>query len=900
MAIKNIVPALMPLVNSSFQPVGGGFIYCFTPGGAKTDFVPAYKDSALTIPHKTPIRVSGSGRADVWVSVDCSLRLEDRNGNLIKEVENINPADLGENQGSGLILNGSFETDTDSDGTPDNWSLSSETGSSNAIDSTTQTDGVNSFRFTSVANGGGQLVTSDFFAVNDANDLRVDFDILSTVGTGCRNIVRVEWYDSSQVAISNTDVYDSTTPPTSWTNFGLAATPPVGARFAKIRLIGIDTSTPIAASVYFDRLVIFYPATVSGIFDNITIQNNQIITTNTNGDLELGPNGTGSVNINQATAVDLVDTDNALNVGTDQPDTNPHLALSLNQVQAKATDTTTAALSIQPLGGNVLVGAQSGTGEAQLYGDGDLVLAANGAGLASIHGDSNLDTDVRELQFTHLDGTLRGFIGHPGSDVLEVRNTIHGGNVVLQGEDAGGTLTSLFTGDPDGAATLYHDGNDVAITLADGLAVRAATSPGVGSSQDAQFSLQQADATQIGYLGFNSSANLEIRSLNHGGNVLLSAEDAGGVSRTLLDGDPDAEVKLYNDGNLRFETSQNGVNVLGSTSTGVGTANNSQVRLRDSFSTSLGVIGFQNTLDMRVASHNHGGHVVLIAEDAGGTSQNLVDGNPDGSTDLYYDGSIALLTRDDGVALRGSLNPAIGGTQDSYLLLEDSDGDDIGQVGFISSANLELRSLNHGGAVVLSAEDAGGTLQTLISGDPDTNVQLYDQGNLVVSTLAAADGGLEVDNQLTGAGTERVLTESDALGQQLFKAVKSADESRSTGVLTIDSDLQFSLSSGYYQVIAYLFVSNVSSGTHALGTINFSGIADPAQDLLLLEVGTTITQATLSNITGDTLTEDSVIIYRGLVHLTNTGTLSLNWVGGDGTATLDKGSFLSAIKISDV
>jgi hypothetical protein len=40
----------------------------------------------------------------------------------------------------------------------------------------------------------------------------------------------------------------------------------------------------------------------------------------------------------------------------------------------------------------------------------------------------------------------------------EIRSLVHGANVLLYGEDAGGTNRTLWQGDPDGAATSYYDG----------------------------------------------------------------------------------------------------------------------------------------------------------------------------------------------------------------------------------------------------------------------------------------------------------------------------------------------------------------------------------------------------------------------------------------------------------
>jgi len=292
MALNNIISKRQQILNAQGEPLSGGSVYLYEPG--TTTFITSYQDSGLTTPHTNPVKLSGSGRANIWVSRDCDLRIRDRNGNLVLEELNVNPDALGVGESGGLVPNGSFEEDADANGVPDGWTLVNETGSNNGIDTSESTDGKQSFRFTSTGQGGGSLTVTDFFPVNDADNLRVNVDLRSSV-SNVRNIIRVEWYDSSNVIISSSDAYDSTSNPTSYTTQQLIIAPPSGARFAKLKLIGCDPSVTVAGSTWFDRVSVFYPAVVSGVFDNITIQNNEIITTNTNGDLNLRPNGTGRV-----------------------------------------------------------------------------------------------------------------------------------------------------------------------------------------------------------------------------------------------------------------------------------------------------------------------------------------------------------------------------------------------------------------------------------------------------------------------------------------------------------------------------------------------------------------------------------------------------------------------------
>jgi hypothetical protein len=300
MGLLNIIRPASQVQNSQGRPLAGGNVYLYEPG--TTTFITSYNGSDLVTPLAQPVPLSGSGRANIWITRDVDMFVYDRNGNLVLTELNANPDALGVDQGSGLVPNGSFELDTDANDVPDGWTEVAQSGSSNGIDTTRSTDGANSFRFTSTGVGGGSLTTTDFFPVTDLTDLTVYVDIQGSV-LGPNNRVRVQWYDTSFVLISNSDPYNSTaTAAGVWTSLQLLVTPPALARFAKLALIGIDPSVPFSGSTWFDRVNVFYPAVVSGVFDNITIQNNEIISTNLNGVIEIKPDGTGELRLGRGAA----------------------------------------------------------------------------------------------------------------------------------------------------------------------------------------------------------------------------------------------------------------------------------------------------------------------------------------------------------------------------------------------------------------------------------------------------------------------------------------------------------------------------------------------------------------------------------------------------------------------
>ena len=69
-----------------------------------------------------------------------------------------------------------------------------------------------------------------------------------------------------------------------------------------------------------------------------------------------------------------------------------------------------------------------------------------------------------------------------------------------------------------------------------------------------------------------------------------------------------------------------------------------------------------------------------------------------------------------------------------------------------------------GGVITISQDDSGGGAVTMLTSDGDGQTGFFFDGTEVANTRAAAAGGMFVNNTLTGAGFERVLTASDLGG----------------------------------------------------------------------------------------------------------------------------------------
>jgi len=155
--------------------------------------------------------------------------------------------------GSGGVPNGSFEIDSDNDGIPDKWTRSLYPGGSGAYETTNPAHGAMAYRFThpgGTGNGGGYL-ESDYIEITQLRRYFLCF-VTWASASGMRNIVRIAYYNAAKTYLSAADVYNSTSNPTSQTMLFRAFTPPSGARYMKVLLIGGATDVNVAGTAYFD------------------------------------------------------------------------------------------------------------------------------------------------------------------------------------------------------------------------------------------------------------------------------------------------------------------------------------------------------------------------------------------------------------------------------------------------------------------------------------------------------------------------------------------------------------------------------------------------------------------------------------------------------------------------
>lgn len=229
------------------NPAAGWKIYTYEPGTSSPKAT--YTDYTAGTANTNPVILDGNGNADIWWNGSYKVVVYDENDVLQYTVDN-----YGEGEGvsvqnpDNLLSNPSFEN---GDTTPDNWAITLYTDGTQSLDSSDQHHALKSLKFVSIGTGGG-YAESDLFEVTNGRRYFFQWAIKSSIAT-VRNVVEVVWYDKDQVALSTTTLYDeSTSNPTSWTEYARPADSPASARYARLRLTGCHSSDNTPGSTWFD------------------------------------------------------------------------------------------------------------------------------------------------------------------------------------------------------------------------------------------------------------------------------------------------------------------------------------------------------------------------------------------------------------------------------------------------------------------------------------------------------------------------------------------------------------------------------------------------------------------------------------------------------------------------
>ena len=343
-----------------------------------------------------------------------------------------------------------------------------------------------------------------------------------------------------------------------------------------------------------------------------------------------------------------------------------------------------------------------------------------------------VDTDVQpRINFLDDDG---------GSQVGNIRATSVGfvvdnrrtsGPLLLRAVESLGSVVNLLDGDPDGSVELYYDATATLRTSSAGIDIADVT----GGDPVLGF-YESAWSNRRAFIQSNDITGLFIRSERISNNTWIQATDSSSVAHNGVVVDPDGAVDLYYDGVPTLATADGGASVFDNS------GNSPFVGFYHDDLTTRNAFIIANTASALAAfrSEIHGATVNLQGEDALGTSQELVIGDPDGEVELYYDGSLKMATDDRGLVIYDTVN----GTPSLYF--RDAAG---------TTDVFRFQAWTDGHAYITNAHDAGDIIfRTLDHGSTSTFVNMVCYGE---SAAAAADSYVAMNYN----GSQRLATASD-------------------------------------------------------------------------------------------------------------------------------------------
>jgi len=344
---------------------------------------------------------------------------------------------------------------------------------------------------------------------------------------------------------------------------------------------------------------------------------------------------------------DLVDTDVALNVGAADPDTAQHLEQGPGDIQSKSDSTTAAALDLNALGGNVNVGAQSGTGVVTLFNSANakLLTASDGASIrGSVAAATPPTTEAVDSRITlqDLDGSDDlGIVGYEpfSAGDLHLRNNMRAGEIQMIGTTVGGIARNMFFADPDNDVELFFQGSSTARTI-------GSASGGLEANN------------QLTGIGFER---------------VLTTGDLTGLGAEVVAGTIQGQANTWDIGNTRYEPSLRAFEIadgwqirgtLNNNPAASGSAQDPRLEFANSSGQLVGLIDWAGTDDMIIRNSQWNGWLSLSATTNAGVTRNGFIFDPDQRTRIADGGTgleqISTQVNNDTWTVGGSILDALG------------------------------------------------------------------------------------------------------------------------------------------------------------------------------------------------------------------------------------------------
>lgn len=247
--------------------------------------------------------------------------------------------------------------------------------------------------------------------------------------------------------------------------------------------------------------------------------------------------------------------------------------------------------------------------------------------------------------------------GFTASNDLLSLNLMEAGLTGLQATQAGGGVVNTFLADPDGPAVMYYDG--VIRFDTDNVGRVQVYSDGSTDTEPRLLAFVHADGTERGVFGYSASDILSIINGIHGGNVRISGEDVGGISRFMFEGDPDGITLITGETDVHIDVNRNeaairaianagvdlyfnNVKTTGIQSAGIfnifGDLNSDtdarELNFRHADGTLRARVGHFVGQDFQFNNYIHGAVTQLGGQDTGGVDRVMVQCDPDGVTEI--------------------------------------------------------------------------------------------------------------------------------------------------------------------------------------------------------------------------------------------------------------------------
>jgi len=248
-------------INNVFQgldndgdPRANGFVYFYRAGTSSPKDV--YSDSSFSTPLANPVPLDANGRAEIWMDGAYKVKVTDDDAfsNPIT-TDDVNIEIESAADEKVLLINGSFEFESEVAGLPDNWIVTESADGTIEVDATNQAHGFKSLKFTSIGSNGAGTSVSDKFNIMKGEPLDVNF-IYKASAADTFNKVDFRWYDADSILLSSSNAYtNNSTNPTSFEERTGQVTAHASAVQSDILITGMDgAGATNVGSAWFDGM----------------------------------------------------------------------------------------------------------------------------------------------------------------------------------------------------------------------------------------------------------------------------------------------------------------------------------------------------------------------------------------------------------------------------------------------------------------------------------------------------------------------------------------------------------------------------------------------------------------------------------------------------------------------